>query len=626
MQRELAGRRLLEEDLLSGSTEFRSRPYEAHVQFSNICNMSCIMCYDGVHPEPKRIGAAVLRRFAEEVAPQLSVVTPHSGSEPLVAGWDEMLRLVRRQGLRLGLTTNLQFLDERRFRELDGLLESLTVSIDSHIPEVFEKIRPGSRPEMVFANLPVVARLCAETGVELFATIVLLNENCEHVTDTIAALAKAGVPSVNVIQMLDVNGRSEAHDPLTRHSLEYLRALQERCMETARAHSLRLMWRVGPMEWQDFREDQRPDPRKAWNDEWDFRFRRYIPGFCRLALNRLRVEAGGDVAPCGYSTRGELSYGNLAGAPFEELWNGPTARDLRRAMSSGDLPEPCSTCIFAEPPRAEPSLYFVERIDSGLSAVEPSLEVLEPAHGPRLRERPAIRLRRPAGHIRGIETAVSLGGEEDHLERAGVLDWTEVDGEIRFDFPAALWECLSFNLGYWWCVWIHLGQGAVRSKEVRSWIRQRDLPRIEGSKLLYADRGQHSPVDLGAGWFRGKPPAAQSVEDAPPRGDSDSDELQASRERAPLASQGLLDPMNPQTDRPSFDRAAARRTGELMGRARKVLAYGGLDGVIQRPLYYGDSGVFPQFAVEASGCELVDSCGQRYVDWSNGWGPVMLGY
>lgn len=84
--------------------------------------------------------------------------------------------------------------------------------------------------------------------------------------------------------------------------------------------------------------------------------------------------------------------------------------------------------------------------------------------------------------------------------------------------------------------------------------------------------------------------------------------------------------MNPPTDTVPFDRAAARRTGELMGRARKVLAYGGLDGVIQRPLYYGDSGVFPQFAVGASGCELVDSCGQRYVDWSNGWGPVMLGY
>src|SRR6516225_5690791 len=86
-------------------------------------------------------------------------------------------------------------------------------------------------------------------------------------------------------------------------------------------------------------------------------------------------------------------------------------------------------------------------------------------------------------------------------------------------------------------------------------------------------------------------------------------------------------------------------TGELMARARRVLAYGGLDGIVQRPLYYdrsaslgdrsaslgdrsalGGAGVFPQFAVAAEGCHLTDSIGQTFVDWVNGWGPVLLGY
>jgi len=74
------------------------------------------------------------------------------------------------------------------------------------------------------------------------------------------------------------------------------------------------------------------------------------------------------------------------------------------------------------------------------------------------------------------------------------------------------------------------------------------------------------------------------------------------------------------------DPAAVDRTGEWMCQARRLLAYGGLDGVVARPLYYDEEHVFPQFAASARGCELVDSTGQSFVDWVNGWGPVLLGY
>lgn len=62
-----------------------------------------------------------------------------------------------------------------------------------------------------------------------------------------------------------------------------------------------------------------------------------------------------------------------------------------------------------------------------------------------------------------------------------------------------------------------------------------------------------------------------------------------------------------------------------MGRARSVLAYGGLDGVVQRPLFH-ETGTFPQFAASADGCRITDTTGQTFLDWANGWGPVLLGY
>ena len=49
-----------------------------------------------------------------------------------------------RHGIKLSLTTNAQFLDEAKFFELKDITETLYLSIDSHIPEVFAQTRPPS--------------------------------------------------------------------------------------------------------------------------------------------------------------------------------------------------------------------------------------------------------------------------------------------------------------------------------------------------------------------------------------------------------------------------------------------------------------------------------------------------
>jgi glutamate-1-semialdehyde aminotransferase len=60
--------------------------------------------------------------------------------------------------------------------------------------------------------------------------------------------------------------------------------------------------------------------------------------------------------------------------------------------------------------------------------------------------------------------------------------------------------------------------------------------------------------------------------------------------------------------------------------ARSLLAYGSQHRVLLRPLYRGEEGIFPRFAVRAHGCEIVDEQGRTFIDWANAWGPVLLGY
>ena len=69
-----------------------------------------------------------------------------------------------------------------------------------------------------------------------------------------------------------------------------------------------------------------------------------------------------------------------------------------------------------------------------------------------------------------------------------------------------------------------------------------------------------------------------------------------------------------------------QQTAELIARGRKVLASGTFDGLGPRPLFDRDGSTFPFLVSRAKGCRLHDTSGNRYVDWVNCWGDVLLGY
>src|SRR5688572_10197868 len=144
---------LLDRDLREKRLVFESRPYEAHIQFSNFCNMSCIMCYNGANPPVVKMSPNLLTKIREQIAPNLSLVIPYDGSEPLVLTWEQARDLAKQYSIELRITTNTQFLDEKKFHELKDITEALFLSVDSHNKEIFDEIRPGGQPDVIFENL-----------------------------------------------------------------------------------------------------------------------------------------------------------------------------------------------------------------------------------------------------------------------------------------------------------------------------------------------------------------------------------------------------------------------------------------------------------------------------------------
>jgi radical SAM protein with 4Fe4S-binding SPASM domain len=509
---EKRNRALLEEDLLSKSFVFRSRPYEAHLQFSNVCNMSCVMCYDGWIPPVRRISPDILRKVTEELAPNLSVMIPYGGSEPLIVTWDQARDLAEQQSVQIRLTTNVQFLDAQKFEEAKGITETLFVSIDSHIPEVFEKIRPGSKPDRVFENLALTARLSKQNGLECLAQIVFMTENAAQLPETLAYLADVGIESVNVLQMLDVNGRSGYLDPLLHFSSDYVEWIKHKCVEITKEKGTRLIWNAGGYERHDFRREKVPPKiRKDWNHRWEHRMKRHLPGYCVNVFNRVQIDADGTVTPCAYATDDDLVLGQMSDSPLDEIWNSPNAQDLRRAMLTRDLPSLCKTCMYTDLAAPEIYLPFAGEVPGHLGRLRQSvactLAVEAPAHMTRTEHAPTFSVSPPRESVERWFLGLALGGEAENLELHELTATLRADEGVELELPDGAWSGLRTNLGYWWAVF---GLSAerpgrtLRSSDIRCLIRHEPIRRIEGSDLRYPDLGHLAVVDLGgrkeAGW------------------------------------------------------------------------------------------------------------------------------
>ena len=506
-------RALVEKELLAQRLSFESRPYEAHMQFSNFCNMSCIMCWDGENPPMKKMTPELLEKVATQIAPNLAVITPHEASEPTVLTWEDTVKLAREYSIQLMLTTNVQEFDEAKFHEVKDVLETVCLSIDSHIPEVFEKIRLGAKADQVFGNARTIAQLCQENGVECIGQAVFMTENAHMMPETVIWFADMGVQFVSVTQMIDTNRRSWHLDATLHFSAEYLDWIKNKCVAAARDKRVRLAWFLGEYEMFDFREEGAigPNESKTLNDSWEELMKRKHPGFCRFAYHRLRVEVEGNVSPCGMDSHHELELGNLSDQDFDEIWNGPTARDLRRAHYTWDYPSLCKTCRFVDLAPAREALPFLDEFllkewGVGRAALEPTLTLVTPEHMLRNIELPPIVITSP-GEATRFFILLSRGGECEDSEILEPQVTLLGNDTIELSIREEVWEGLRPNVGYWWTVVSTVGSDTVptmRAPEVRCFVKHEPMARIVGSALKYQDEGHFSVIYLGGdrevGW------------------------------------------------------------------------------------------------------------------------------
>lgn len=337
-----------------GETRFEHGPATVEFAWTSACNLRCVMCGQSDDPPVVKVSTERARALLDRVFETAVIWNPSATSEPLLNDLDEMVRVCQEKSVFLELYTNATLLTPERFEKLAPHIFRLTLSIDSHVPEVLEKVRAPIKASKVFPHVAYAIRRSNEMGIPCVLHTVCMAETAPHYAAYVDWAADLGAREISVLDLLDCSTHAKESDPLhvfgAERLGEYLKAMRERA--AARKVNLSLLL-PKPFGARHVHVDVPSRVHEALVVEWLQRLHtKESAGFCPMVATYLKVEPDGEAYPCCRAPR-ELRLGNVFAQDFDDVWNGEPARKLRAAMHSGDVPNVCKGCLVREGPLLE---------------------------------------------------------------------------------------------------------------------------------------------------------------------------------------------------------------------------------------------------------------------------------
>ncbi len=337
----------LQRDVIEKRTVWESRPYYVQLSAHNICNLDCIMCWDGIHPTPVRMTEEQIQMVADEVLPTASVIIPHSGSEPSLPGFiDVVPDAARRYQTQIQFITNATYLDRANYERIRDTVAMIQVSLDAHTRESFAKIRVGADYDEVFDNLRKIVEWTREDGIEVAVSFVFLKCNAYEMPDFVRYMGgEIGVDRVIIQQLYDNNERGNELDAYGNIPPEDIERLRKETIAAAHEIGVDLTMGLGEFEW--FHLNKREmRTNKANSDSTNFLLYHHR-SFCQQAAQYMKVDVNGDVYPCCQGgEKPDILMGNVFESSVEEVWNGERYQKLREDFFNGELRDTCRQCTF----------------------------------------------------------------------------------------------------------------------------------------------------------------------------------------------------------------------------------------------------------------------------------------
>jgi MoaA/NifB/PqqE/SkfB family radical SAM enzyme len=321
----------LAQEIREGRELVQNYPPVLYLEATAACNLRCPMCPTtmGLPRDPyrtKMFDLGLLRKV-EPILFAVKRAFLSGGGEPLLhPRFFDIVRALKERAVEVYFNCNATLLDEARAREMvETGVDTVSFSVDGATAAVYESIRVGGDFERTVANIRRLAEIKSELGSPrpyLNLQFTVLDENAHEVEAIVEVAAFAGVHHL-VIEPLtpifnfDPQYRAyyEAHRVGPEAILDQLRRAEARARELGLVFSSHYLFAADHAE-----------PARSCCEPW-------------LTFG---VRVDGRVFTC----CGAIEVmGDLATQSFEEIWNGPAYRSLRRALARGEFPDFCSLCI-----------------------------------------------------------------------------------------------------------------------------------------------------------------------------------------------------------------------------------------------------------------------------------------
>jgi len=311
------------------------------------CNLRCQMCpvqfrQDGpANSRPALMDYAVFTRLIDEFAGLAELHLQGMGEPTMHPRLFDMIAYAAGKGVFVSITSNLTLLSPRRAEACvtSGLAE-LNISVDSASPEIYERIRVGSRFSRVEANVALLqaARRRAGHGRPKLRLVgVLMRQTLDGLADLVRLAHQWSIGEV-FIQHLCHDFAEESLPAEYRSMRQFVDEQTvtgedprriEAAFAIARqvAEELDITLRLPLLE-------PRPHPPGTPG-----------PTRCDWPWARAYVSYQGLAMPCCIvATPDRHNFGSMQALGVENVWNGRQYESFRAALASENPPEICRTC------------------------------------------------------------------------------------------------------------------------------------------------------------------------------------------------------------------------------------------------------------------------------------------
>lgn len=307
--------------------------YLCVLHITNECNLRCKHCYADAGKKLKNeLSLKEIKRLVDDLYDLNTQYIILSGGEPLVhKGFFNILDYCNKKKIHTMITTNGTLLDNETARKLKNYnyLDSVQVSIDSHLPERHNEFR-GVKD--AFERALTGVKACKKNGLKVSIMTTLSKYNIDDMGEMLEFFTSLGVDGIGFERFIP-EGRGASMSQYTLSAQELKEGLSK--MVQFRKNNPKIkIWSNDPLL-QFIDQDL-----KKLTEE--YKGNNYICGGCSAGITGTCITPDGYVTPC---TRLYKKVANIRESSLKNIWEKNEFLNLLR-QRKGNLKGKCGKCKF----------------------------------------------------------------------------------------------------------------------------------------------------------------------------------------------------------------------------------------------------------------------------------------